>query len=323
MSRKLRALATSILSLKVKMHKYLIIGLGWLGGPLALYFKSAGHTVAGTTRNAEKANLLESKGIHTVLFDLYENNISDLPHALFEDAYVVINIPPGRTNFEPTLFIERIQHIFNYAHQHSAMHICFISSTSVFGELEGQVTNNSPLTPNTASGSAHVELELYLKDLASAYDVAVGADIRRNVLSCSVLRLAGLVGKDRHPINTLSQKSNIALGKNPVNLVHQEDVIQVISAVLRCSQDKENKKGSAMATSSPFENNFYAANFCSVEHPSREQYYTWCAKQKGMRLPEFSPDIRETANGKWIDAESTIKQLGLKLRYPSPYHMLE
>jgi nucleoside-diphosphate-sugar epimerase len=304
------------------MHKHLIIGLGWLGSPLGLYFKSAGHTVAGTTRNAEKAESLTNQGIQTVLFDLYENDAIDLPHELFKNAYVVINIPPGRKNFEPILFIERMKRLFDYAHQHAAVHICFISTTSVFGELEGRVAHNSPFAPNTASGNAHVELERYLKELASAYDVTLNPNLRTNGFSCSVLRLAGLVGNDRHPISTLSQKSNIAMGKNPVNLVHQEDVIRVISAVLQNSGEKGSLNEAEMTTSSPFENNFFAANLCSLEHPSREQYYTWCAEQKGIRVPQFSPDNRARVNGKWIDAEHTINKLGLKLRYPSPYDML-
>jgi len=304
------------------MHKHLIIGLGWLGSPLAMCFKSAGHTVAGTTRNTEKAAKLTSQGIQAVLFDLYETELTDLPHELFQDANVIINIPPGRKNFEPALFIERMKGLFDYAHQHSAMHICFISTTSVFGKLEERVSNNSPLSPTTASGNAHVTLERYLKALARASKLGRDANHSTHSFSCAVLRLAGLVGKDRHPISTLSQKSNIALGKDPVNLIHQEDVIQVISAVLQHAGKDARNNQSAMAAHSPFQDNFYAANLCSIEHPSREQYYTWCAEQKGIRLPEFSPDNRARVNGKWVDAERTISELGLKLRYPSPYNML-
>jgi nucleoside-diphosphate-sugar epimerase len=304
------------------MHKHLIIGLGWLGCPLGLYFKSAGHTVAGTTRSADKAGALASQGIHTVLFDLYENDVTDLPIELFQDAHVVINIPPGRKNFQPILFIERMKRLFDYAHQHTAVHICFISTTSVFGELEGRVTNDSPLAPSTASGNAHVELEQYLKGLAVASAATLNTDLKANGFSGSVLRLAGLVGKDRHPISTLSQKSNIAMGKNPVNLVHQEDVIQAISAVLGNAGEKVNHNQPEIPANSLFENNFYAANLCSLEHPSREQYYTWCAEQKGLRAPQFSPDNRTHVNGKWIDAVHTVAKLALKMRYPSPYDML-
>ncbi len=311
------------MSQKIKMHKHLIIGLGWLGCPLGLYFKSAGHSVAGTTRNAEKARDLASQDIQTVLFDLYENDVTDLPHELFQDANVIINIPPGRKNFEAKLFVERMKGLFDYAYQHAAMHICFISSTSVFAGLEGRVSNDSPFLPNTASGNAHVTLEHYLKELARTSKVSRDASHSANDFSCAVLRLAGLVGKDRHPIATLSQKSNIAMGKNPVNLIHQEDVIQLISAVLQHVEEEVSNNRSTIATQKLFDNNFYAANLCSLDHPSREQYYTWCAEQKSLRIPEFLPDNREKINGKWIDAKHTISELRLELRYPSPFNMLE
>jgi nucleoside-diphosphate-sugar epimerase len=303
---------TLILSLKIKVHKHIIIGLGWLGTPLAMHFLSAGYPVAGTTRDSNKAKTLALDGIQTVLFDLYDNDLTSLPSDMFQGANVIINIPPGRKSFEPLLFIARMKSLFDYALLHQAQHICFISTTSVFGGLEGRVSNDSALTPNNPSGAAHAALELYLKDLAAASD-----------LHCSVLRLAGLVGKDRHPITTLSQKSNIALGRNPVNLIHQQDVINVISAVLQKAGRINQHSHSSQATNNLFKRNFYAANLCSSEHPTREDYYTWCADQKGIRSPEFTPDNREIVNAKWIDSEQTITSLQVQLQYPSPYNMLD
>jgi nucleoside-diphosphate-sugar epimerase len=211
--------------------------------------------------------------------------------------------------------------LFDYILLHHAQHICFISTTSVFGALEGRISNDSVLTPNTPSGNAHVELEFHLKDLAIASVIKPQGDAIG--FSCSALRLAGLVGKDRHPITTLSQKSNIALGKNPVNLVHQQDVIQVICAILQDAERRKHDSDSFEMTNSLLDRNFYAANLCSLEHPTREEYYTWCAQQKGIRNPKFTPDTREFASGKWIDSEQTISQLQVKLHYPSPYNMLE
>jgi nucleoside-diphosphate-sugar epimerase len=305
---------TLILSQKIKMHKHkhIIVGLGWLGTPLAVHFLSAGDSVAGTTRNSDKATTLALKGIQTVLFDLYDNDVNTLPSDIFRNANVIINIPPGRKSFKPPLFIARMKSLFDYALLHQAKHICFISTTSVFGGLEGRISNDSVLKPNTPSGSAHVELELYLKELADTGD-----------FSCSVLRLAGLVGKDRHPIATLSKKSNVTLGRNPVNLIHQQDVVQVISALLQKAGRKNQLSNSLQSANSMFEGNFYAANLCSAEHPTREDYYTWCADQKGIRGPEFTPDNREIVSGKWIDSEQTTTHLQVQLQYPSPYNMLE
>lgn len=300
------------------MHKYFIIGLGWLGNPLAKTLKSAGHVVAGTTRNANKAIELKQAGIDTCLFDLYTEDSSSFKaiEKPMQDAYLVINIPPGRKNFSPELFVQQMKLLFEFACHQKVKHICFISTTSVFGEVKGRISNATSLAPNTASGKAHVELELYLKGLAAT-----------NNISASVLHLAGLVGEDRHPIKTLSGKTDIALGKNPVNLIHQHDVIQAIVAVLRHAQLPPKQKDDAVHEKTGlnkllFTENFYSANLCSAEHPARADYYTWCADQKAIPKPEFSIDDRDTVDGKWIDATETIEQLGIKLKYASPYDML-
>jgi nucleoside-diphosphate-sugar epimerase len=280
------------------MHKYLIIGLGWLGSPFAMHLVDAGNVVSGTTRSPEKAKRLTQCGIETFLFDLYEQDASEIPSSAFDGADVLINLPPGRKNFSSESFVECMKSLIDIAVSNGAKHICFISTTSVFAGLSGRIGNDSVFSPRTASGKAHVEIELYLKDISKAKG-----------LNTTVLRLAGLVGEDRHPITTLSKKSDIQVGKDPVNLVHQQDVIQAINAIFHTVQDKRSA-------------NFYAANLCSEEHPSREQYYTWCAAQKGLRSPTFTPDERETGTGKWIDAQETTTNLNLTLLYPSPYDML-
>lgn len=328
------------------MHRYFIIGLGWLGSPLAKTLLSAGHIVSGTTRDSDKATQLKQSGIDTYLFDLYDQDAPSTIGDALEGAYLVINIPPGRKNFSPDAFIKQMKTLFDFACRHMVKHICFVSTTSVFGEMKGRIGNETELSPNTASGNAHVELEIYLKDLAKAHDI-----------SASVLHLAGLVGEDRHPINTLSGKTNIALGKNPVNLIHQHDVVQAIITILSfaqkhngdpqhtdprdsklsseqlgptqlrsakspSTQQKLNESALVDSSKSLFTENFFSANLCSAEHPSREDYYTWCAKQKNLPLPEFTTDDRIVVDGKWVDAKETVELLGIRLKYPSPYDML-
>lgn len=276
--------------------------MGWLGGPLAEQLSRAGHSVSGTTRNIDKAQMFNTNGIQTYLFDLYEYPHVQLPSAAFNDANVIINIPPGRKNFNQPLFIEKMTQLMLFAVTHHARHICFISTTSVFGNAKNEINKKSPFTPNTPSGEAHVKLEATLKGL-------VNKSSAKNRTHASVLRAAGLVSQERHPIKTLSKKSDIALGNNPVNLIHRQDVIQAICAV-------------TSAPESLFNDQFYAANLCSSEHPSRATYYRWCAQQRGLPQPQFLPDTRATIDGKWINATQTIEELNLRLEYPSPYDML-
>ncbi|MEQ3653240.1 MAG: NAD-dependent epimerase/dehydratase family protein [Glaciecola sp.] len=278
------------------MSKFLIIGLGWLGYPLARELKGAGAIVAGSTRSESKIHALKNENIEAFHYDLYLSNDVDINPERINNAHVVINIPPGRRNFDKALFIKQIKVLLDYCIANKAKQIIFISTTSVFGALTNKVNNHSPLSPNTPSGEAHVEIEQYLQ----AKSVKTGKECQ-----ISVLRLSGLVGLNRHPINTIAVKKGITQGKNPVNLVHLDDVIQTL-----------------IALSKRVERSFYAANLCSTEHPSRQEYYTWCAKELKLSLPEFAPDDRLDIDGKIIDASETLKDNDITLKYPSPFMML-
>jgi nucleoside-diphosphate-sugar epimerase len=290
------------------MHKYFVIGLGWLGSPLAKHFVDAGDLVAGTTRDEKKAVALEQMGVAAHVYDLFNSDINILPKSAIENANVIINIAPGRRDFSPELFVQSMRILFDYVVQNNAKHICFISTTSVFGGHTGRITNSSSLRPNTASGKAHAELERYLKSIKS--------------LQISILRLAGLVGADRHPVTSLSEKSEISLGKNPVNLIHQDDVIRAISALTASANNKDltdnigeenNLTEDGNQLKEQVSANFFAGNLCSTEHPSRESYYTWCAKQLGIRSPAFIDDTRILADGKFIEATETLNKLNIDL----------
>jgi nucleoside-diphosphate-sugar epimerase len=279
------------------MPKFLILGLGWLGSPLAKKLKGAGAVVAGSTRSDAKLFALQSEGIMAFHYDLYQSDLVDIDTSFVDDAHVIINIPPGRRSFDKGKFIKHIKALIDYSIANRAKQIIFISTSSVYGALRYEVNNCSPLSPNTPSGEAHVEIEQYLRTLSL-----------KSMEECqvSVLRLSGLVGEDRHPINTIANKKDITLGKNPVNLVHLDDVIQMI-----------------IALSKKLQRPFYAANLCSSEHPSRQEYYTWCAKELGLHLPEFAADDRVDIDGKIVNANDTLIENEVTLKYPSPYMMLQ
>ena len=278
------------------MSKFLILGLGWLGCPLAKKLKGAGAQVAGSSRSESKIRALNSENIKAFHYDLYQSFDIEFDPEYVSNAHVVINIPPGRRHFKKALFIQQMKSLFDYCIEHSAKQIIFISTTSVYGALKHKVNNQSPLSPNTPSGEAHVEIERYLQQQSLTNE---------SKCQISVLRLSGLVGLNRHPINTIANKQDIPNGKDPVNLVHLDDVIQTIIVL-----SKNCKRP------------FYAANLCSVEHPSRQEYYTWCAKKLGLNLPEFSTDERTEIDGKIVDASDTIAENQISLKYPSPFNML-
>src|SRR5690606_20752950 len=77
-----------------------IVGLGWLGEPLAKYLLLRGYEVQGSTTTSEKANLLKEKGITAYPFFLNPGPEGEGWESLFFSDILIINIPPrsgGRT----------------------------------------------------------------------------------------------------------------------------------------------------------------------------------------------------------------------------------
>jgi nucleoside-diphosphate-sugar epimerase len=94
--------------------------------------------------------------------------------------------------------------------------VLFISSTSVYNDVDAFVTEETIARPATESGKQLLETEQLLQSNIN--------------FKTTILRFGGLIGEDRHPVKFLavakSRKSNA-----PINLIHQEDCIGIINAI--------------------------------------------------------------------------------------------
>ena len=290
------------------MKAVTIAGLGWLGLPLADLFIHKGYSVAGTTTRAEKRDKIANTSLSVALFDLYQSQTCTLPNDYFNNSTLILNIPPGRQNFNPTVYSNKMCALIDHAMAQGLKQLVFISTTSVFGITTGIITNNTPVAPNTASALAHVEIESHIfkhyKDRAC------------------IVRPSGLIGPNpqlvkseeitfRHPVFSLSKKEALDSGENPVNLIHQADLLKAIAVIV-----DEALCGKTY-------------NLSAIEHPNRREYYTWCAEQLGLPQPKFSKAkhdpqrlVKSAMVQKVIQASDTLADLGICLAYPSPYDML-
>ena len=278
-----------------------IIGLGWLGLPLAKQLLNEGMKVSGTVTSNEKRQQLLDKGLDVDKFDLYcpfSSQYSDFKIKIkerFLNANLVLNIPPGRKEFHLQKFVTSMLSLIDVAMDAGLKNLIFISTTSVYGKQNGIINTASILSPSTDSAKAHQQIEHHLDlNYPKRY---------------KILRPAGLIGPNpdgtlRHPVFTLCRKPNITEGNDPVNLVHQADVIQVISTLII----KESNES--------------VYNLAALEHPSREDYYTWCAQKLNLQRPMFTEDTKKRQLGKLIDASETYNSLGIQAKYPSPFTML-
>lgn len=259
-----------------------ILGCGWLGFPLAQSLISGGYLVKGTTTSQQKIQTLTAEGIDPYLVQFSASKPDpDLSGFLQADT-LIVSVPPGRRNADGFENYRRMaRHLCALLPDSGITRIIFISSTSVYADLNGIVNENSPLLPDTGSGKLLEEIE----DLFSSLQMKV-----------IILRLAGLIGPERFPGRFFAGKTNIPNGRAPINLIHLDDVIRLIHSII------ENDQAHGVY------------NGCAPSHPTKEEFYTLAAKQAGLRVPEFLP---EKITWKIITSERLESELNFKFKISS------
>lgn len=248
-----------------------IWGLGWLGLPLAEYLQQQGWQVKGTKRKVEHCS------IENYSFDLNQFAISDELYAVLQSEAMIITLPPNTTT--PEKYREGIQRLVRKAQQHGLAHLIFISSTSVLPMQTGRFDENTPTAPSLLA-----DLEQWLLS---------------QPIHCDILRLAGLVGKQRHPVYYLAGKQQLSGANQPVNLVHLDDAIHAITLLL------EKPNGARIF------------HLCAPEHPTRQAYYCDMAQQLQLPTLHFLPE--KDPLERIILADKICYTLGFQYRYRSPY----
>ena len=271
------------------MKKVAIVGLGWLGMPLAMSLTARGWQVTGsktTVDGVEAARMCGIEGVELRLEPELVCDTDDLDTLMNVDA-LVITLPARRSGPGETFYLQAMQEIVDSALAHHIPRIIFTSSTSVYGDIEGNVKESTERNPVTASGRVLKELEDWLHNLPGT--------------QVDILRLAGLVGPERHPGRFFAGKT-APNGHHGVNLVHLEDVIGAITLLLQAP------KGG------------HIYNICAPTHPARSTFYPVMARQLGLEPPQFR-DASGEGQGKVIDGNRICRELGFEYQYPDPLVM--
>lgn len=265
------------------MTQISILGCGWLGLPLAKALLEEGFCVKGSTTSFEKLSVLDAFGIQPYLISVSEDNITgELSGCLENSQILVIDIPPKLRSSENESFVSKIKNVIPFIEKSVIENVIFISSTSVYGEDNLIITEETELNPDTESGKQLVQVEQILKSNPN--------------FKTTVLRFGGLIGEDRHPIKFLAGKTNIENPKAPINLIHLEDCIGIIQKII--TLDCWNETFNATA---PF-------------HPSRQKYYTQKALEFNLALPEFN--LESLTFGKTILSDKVQTLLAYSFKKP-------
>jgi nucleoside-diphosphate-sugar epimerase len=271
--------------------KISILGCGWLGFPLAQKLIETGYEVKGSTTSESKIDILQSNKIEPFLIRLEENQVTGTVSEFLNDSEIlIIDIPPGlrkiTENTKEKTFVNKIKNLIPYIENSTIEKVIFISSTSVYSEsdLIPTVTEESILYPDTESGKQLAEVENLLRNNSN--------------FQTTIIRFGGLIGENRNIVKMISGKTNVANPEAPINLIHQEDCIGIISEILKQVQHDKvwNETFNAVAPN----------------HPTRKKYYTEKAKQLDLIAPLFNEN--ETNIGKIVSSEKLEKILGYTFR---------
>lgn len=264
-----------------------ILGCGWLGLPLAKFLLKNGCSVKGSTPAPEKLSILAKDGIipFRIFFDPEIN--TDFDAGFFDSEILIVNFPPKRREDIEEFHPQQFKALIKQVRLSSIKKVIFISSTSVYANLNRIVTEADDQIPEKNSGKALRIVENML--------------LAQDNFQTSIIRFGGLIGYDRKPGRFFSKMKNAVEGDTPVNLIHQDDCINIISHVI--------------------ENDLWGKtyNACCPEHPTRKEFYIKAAKSGGFELPQFEA----TQNNFKIISSDKLQESNYTFKYTNPIDTLE
>ncbi|PRX57268.1 SDR family oxidoreductase [Flagellimonas meridianipacifica] len=243
-----------------------VLGCGWLGLPLAQKLVELGYKVFGTTTSASKMELLKQSGIEPYQIALYPDSIEgEIKDFLDNVDVLVINVPPRLRKSNAESYVEKIKLLHSKLMDSSVEHIVFASSTSVYGNIAGEITEDATPQPLTESGKQLLVCEDLLK--------------KDQRFKTTIIRFGGLIGPNRHPVTMLSKKQGLTNGNDPVNLIHLDDCIHIIHTIIK--------------------NEYWDETFNAVYplHPTKKEYYTQEAIKRNLPKPGYEAITSKSIRG--------------------------
>lgn len=251
-----------------------IMGCGWLGLPLAKFLLAKGYVIKGSTTNVDKLATLKNAGIVPFLIHLNPaisgNNITQF----LDSDLLIINLPPGRNALIDN-YVLKINCLNDAVAESRIKKIIFISSTSVYPEKNDWVDEDTDIDQQSTKG-----LRMF---------TAEQVFVNNPKLQTTVIRMAGLIGPNRHPGRFFAGKQNIAAGLAPVNLIHLTDCLGLINTVI--------------------EKNFWhkTINGVAPSHPKKQDFYALASQKYNNSQTLFIP---QEGDFKKVRSKVSFKELG-------------
>ena len=196
----------------------LIVGCGYTGLRLARRLRST-WTVTALARSAAAAATLTGQGITTVRADL-DATLAPGSLEAATDAAIAYLVPPPETGTSD----DRLERFLAALGDARPTVLLYMSTTGVYGDTSGaSVTEASPVAPANDRSRRRVSAERAAQAWCS------GRGVR-----CVVLRVPGIYGPDRLPLDRL-RRGEPALqpaDAGPGNRIHVDDLVTACVAAL-------------------------------------------------------------------------------------------
>jgi len=239
-----------------------IAGLGWLGLPLVQHVSLLGYTVKGSVTTPEKAGKLQQAGIDAYPFQITEKRLEGEVEALLKNVDVLaIMIPPGLRRNTGADYVLKMSHFLTAIQTHKVPKVILVSSTSVYADDQGKVTEKDIPQPDTEAGKQLFQVEQLFQN-------ATG-------IQTAVVRFGGLIGGSRQPVRYLAGRKDLSGGLSPVNLIQRGDCIRILSEII-----KQDAFG-------------HVFNAVHPNHPIKKDYYQAKALELGLEPPQFSETTKD------------------------------
>ena len=271
-----------------------IIGCGWLGRALAIQLQQQCIDVFATRSNALNVQTLQLSGIDSQVLSLPAEQLILNQHPVFTQNCIVIAITPqfrrGKVDYA-----EKIQQLVSAAQQSKHVKkVILVSTTSAYNGLFGEVDETNELNESADNVGLIKQAEQSILGLnqqskLNSNDYShVSPSPNSPKLAC-VLRLSGLVGPDRHPGNFLKHGRMFSSPEASVNLIHQDDAVGLILALLK--------------------NNTFSGivNGVSQTKATKAQYYSAAAKALNLPEPRFNHENIFDASSSNSNSNSDLK----------------
>jgi len=195
----------------------------------------------------------------------------------FDSDILLVNIPPSLKKQTAEAYLSNMQALLKQVEASPVKRVIFVSSTSVYPDTNSEITD---------TGIVDFQSTLYQSEQLFN---------QSTTFKTTIIRFAGLIGPGRNPSRFFAGKTDISNGKAPVNLIHLDDCIGIIEAVL------SNQR---------FYGTYHAA---APTHPSRSEFYTQASQAAGLPLPGFIDELKEW---KIIDPDKLEHDLDYEFLHP-------